>query len=173
MGHLSRSRRAFLSDEPRLLLLLPIAHRSEVSKHRHESRVISVEGLSTTMRHDEDRATRFFSLPWKKDAVSYQRCFDTEDLEKSLRDREVLGMPSLQTKPTSTGITWQNRVQESRVVPSRRDPVVELLVASVFFLDAVPALSAPQRSTAALTSSCRMASGFSSSAWDSRCSPAI
>src|SRR6202044_2977604 len=110
---LSGGRCAFLDNKPGLLLLLPIAHRSEVSQHRHEPRIIFVKGFRPSVRHDKDGAARVLSLPWEQDAVRYQRCFDAEDIEKFLRDGEVLRVPTLQTKPARAGIPGQNRVQES------------------------------------------------------------
>jgi hypothetical protein len=170
--HLSGSRRAFLSDDLCLLILLPITHCSEVSIVM--SRASSESNASVrpcAITRIVPRVSSVFK--WKKDAICYERRLDTEDIEKLLRDCEVLWMSTLKTKSTCAMISWQNCIEESRVVPRHRDPMVELLSASAFFLDADPALSAPHRSTAALTNSCRMVSGFSSSARDSRCRPAI
>ncbi len=93
--HPGRSRDLRLFDHPRLLLLLFEAHRRKVGEHGHQPCVILVKGLGSAMGHDKDRTAGVFGSPRKQDAVRYQRRLDAEDLEKFLRDSEVLRVSTL------------------------------------------------------------------------------
>jgi hypothetical protein len=136
VSHRRGGRRTSLLDDQSLLLLLLYRHCREVRQDLHRPGVFLIESLGPAVRHHEDRSPRFVHLPGQKYSIRNQGGANPHDVEETLADAKELRAPTLKANTTCARVTGKNGVEERRILSCCSNPVIKLLVGSIFLFDA-------------------------------------